>query len=249
MPVIYTDAIILQSFAYSETSKILRVLTPRHGVVSVIARGALRPRSRYGGILEPFTRGAASIHFKPTRELQSLSGFEMTRSGHALGRDLVRFAAASLLCELVLRTTESDAEPAVFQTLERALERLEVASPDAVESEALAQGWLLVGRLGYAPVLTSCISCGRSMGDDEDGSFDHAGGGVRCMRCAGASRGGKALPAAARQALIRLCRGEAVPLARTGAYWRLFASFLGHHVLERGALKSFAVMAGAIEGR
>ncbi|MGH7130234.1 MAG: DNA repair protein RecO, partial [Planctomycetaceae bacterium] len=62
------DSIILQTFAYGDTSKILRLLTADHGVCSAFARGALRPRSRFGGVLEPFSEGVATLYLKEGRE-------------------------------------------------------------------------------------------------------------------------------------------------------------------------------------
>lgn len=246
MPILHTDAIILQAFAYSETSKILRLSTPAHGLISVIAKGALRPRSPYGGVLEPFTRGHATIYVKEGRELQTLSAFELTRSGQPLGHDLVRFACASVLGELVLRCTTEAADAGLFERLDRALAELAAAEGGAVESVALAHGWAIVSHLGFAPVLDTCVGCGRPLALAEDAHFDYAGGGVRCLEC-GPSPHARPLPAAARADLARLRTGEAVPLRRTRAHWDLFATFLGRHVLDRAPLRSFAVLAGLVE--
>ena len=51
MAVIQSDAIVLSAIRYSETSKIVRLATRDHGVISAIAKGASRPKSRFGGAL------------------------------------------------------------------------------------------------------------------------------------------------------------------------------------------------------
>ena len=48
MPLVSTPAIVLSALRYSETSKIVRLATRDVGVQSAIAKGALRPRSRFG---------------------------------------------------------------------------------------------------------------------------------------------------------------------------------------------------------
>ena len=48
-------ALILQAYPYGETSRILKLLCESHGLRTVIAKGARRPKSRFGGLLEPFT--------------------------------------------------------------------------------------------------------------------------------------------------------------------------------------------------
>ncbi len=77
MPIVTTRSVVLQTYPYSDTSKILRLLTLDHGPQSVMARGALRPRSRLSGVLEPFADGTATFYFKPDRDLHTLSEFEL----------------------------------------------------------------------------------------------------------------------------------------------------------------------------
>ena len=60
MAAVTSDAIILQVFPYGDTSRILKLLTATHGLRTVIAKGALRPRSHFG-VLEPFATGVATL--------------------------------------------------------------------------------------------------------------------------------------------------------------------------------------------
>jgi DNA repair protein RecO (recombination protein O) len=237
MPLVTTDAVILQAFPYSETSKILRLLTRSHGLCSTIARGALRPKSRYGGLLEPFSAGVATFYLKEGRELQTLSGFDLSWSGQGLGRDLVRFSAASLLAELALRAASEEPDPMLFERLRGALRRLERAAPELVEATGIAEAWAVTAQLGFAPSFECCVGCDRELDEGEESSFDYAAGGVRCQSCA-EGRGGRSLPPHARQALVHLGRGEAVPLERTAAHWALLTRFLAYHLSDGGALRS-----------
>jgi len=243
------DAIVLQVFPYSETSKILRLLTRTHGVRSAIARGAMRPRSHYGGVLELFAEGVATFYLREGRELQTLSAFELARGHQALGRNLVRFGAASLLAELVLRTASEEAQPELYDAFRAALAALEQAPDEAVEGAALARVWHLVAHLGFAPALEECVACGRPLAREEDVSFDHTAGAVRCAACAPSvgAPAGRPLPAFARQALDGFLRGESVPTpARTAAHWALLRRFLFHHVVEGHELHSLDFLEEAL---
>ncbi|HEX6941184.1 MAG TPA: DNA repair protein RecO [Longimicrobiales bacterium] len=247
MALVTTEAIILQVHAYGDTSKILRFLTRSHGVRSAIAKGALRPRSRYGGVLEPFSVGTAVIYLKDGRDLQTLGGFELSRGGQRLGRDLVRFGAASLLAELVLRSASEEPDPGLFEQVRESLLRLEAAEPRAVEATALAATWSLIGRLGFAPSFDVCIGCDRRLGAEEPGRFDYAAGGVRCAECAPGAGAGRELPAHARATLARLAEGDAPPLERTAAHWALLAKYLTYHILDGGSLRSLSFLAETID--
>jgi len=247
MPIVTDAALILQVYPYSETSKILRLLTRGHGLRSAMARGALRPRSRYGGVLEPFTQGTATLFVKDNRELQTLSGFDLERSRQRLGDDLVRFAAASLLAEVVLLTGAEVSDPALYDGVVSWLDRIESSAVEEVEGHAVTAAWSLVGALGFAPDLDRCLRCGREPGPDEATRFDSTGGGILCDACAAGA--GIQLPPHARAALAAMGRGELVALDRYAAYWTLLDRFLTYHVTEGRSLRSLAFLGEALERR
>jgi DNA repair protein RecO (recombination protein O) len=245
MALVTLDAIILQAFPYSETSKILRLLTPSHGVQSVIAKGARRPKSRYGGVLEPFTDGVATFHLRLTRDLHTLSEFELVRPRQDLGRDLVRFGGASLLAEIVLRTANEQAAPEIFRCIRSALDRLETASPGDVEGTALAEAWALVTLLGFGPALDHCVECDTLLPETGDLYLDYAAGGLFCGGCTGGGGAGRTLPEEARRDLWSLTRGRAPHLRHAPAHWQLLARFLAYHLVDTASLRSLDFIAVA----
>jgi DNA repair protein RecO (recombination protein O) len=246
MAVVTTDALILQAFKYSDTSKILRLLTRSSGLQSVIAKGALRPKSPFGGVLEPFTEGSATYFFKDGRDLHTLTSFELARSRQRLGSSLIHFGGASLIAELVLRSGIEEADADLFETVSAALDHIQEATSAQVEAAVLGETWALIAQLGFAPALEQCIGCGRSIEPHEEVSFDYAAGGIRCTSCA-AGMPGRVLPPHARTALMSLMQGQHVDLERTSAHWRLLARFLAHHVLDGATLKSLAFLAESLE--
>ena len=247
MPLVHTEATILQAFPYSETSKILRLLTPGHGVQSVIAKGARRPKSRYGGILEPFTDGVASFYHREHRDLHNLSDFELGRPRQRLGRDLVRFGAASLLAEIVLRTASQQSAPELFGQLRAALTALEEAPEAGVEPVALAAVWSLIATLGFGPALDQCVGCGEPVDPDSDLFFDYTAGGVHCGRCGAPAGAGRVIPAAARADLLAFLGGGSVPVERTRAHWQLLARFLAYHLVDAESLRSLDFLSAALD--
>ena len=246
MPQVTTGALILQVFEYGETSRILRLLTTTHGVQSAIAKGVRRPRSQFAGLMEPFAEGVATLYIKESRDLQTLAGFELTRSRQALGRDLVRFAGASLIAEILLRTVGVEPNPELFELVTAALDRVEGSTPEATESVVLSEAWRLVASLGFAPGLDECLDCTREIAPDEDVSFDYAAGGIRCDDCA-VGAPGRRIPARAVAALRAMLLGGDVQIDRTQGHWWLLERFLDHHVLEGSTLRSFAFLSEALE--
>ena len=239
-----TDAIVLQSFPYGETSRIVRLLTRSAGVHSAIAKGALRPRSRYA-MMEPFAEGSATLYIRNTRDLQTLGAFDLTRSRQGLGRDLLRFGGASLLAELVLRTASEESHPALFDVVSAGLDRLVDVDAAGLEVSVLAVTWHLIAELGFTPELDACIVCGTLVEPDRDAMFDYAAGGMRCDSCA-AGLPGRRIPARARAALGEFSRGRPARIGATEGHWRLLTRYLEHHILEGAPLRSLHFVATSL---
>jgi DNA repair protein RecO (recombination protein O) len=177
-----TIAIVLHSFEYRETSRIVRLATRDAGVVSVIARGARRPKSRFGQGLDLFTSGAAQLVLNPSKDLHTLAAFDATRARPALAGSLRRFGAAAALGELCLRFG-TEAGAGVHDALVRGLDALETAVDDDVPATALSAGWRIVAELGFAPELESCALCQRAIAPEEEVRFAHRSGGAVCQSC------------------------------------------------------------------
>src|SRR3954464_8376370 len=99
MAILATDAIVLHSFDYLESSRILRLVTRDGGVRSALAKGARRASRRFGSAVDLFAQGNAQLHTKPGRDLDNLAGFDVTASRAGLASDLGRFAGASAIAE------------------------------------------------------------------------------------------------------------------------------------------------------
>lgn len=248
-----TPVTILKSYDYAETSKILRCLTRDYGLRSLIAKGARRPRSRFGGLVEPFSDGIATFYLKEGRDLHTLSSFELTRERQAVGRDLVRFAGAGLLTELALRFAPA-ADRQVFQRLRRGLDRLVAERGDSV-ALVFREAWAMIAALGFRPSVVRCLGCERPLGESEGGSFDLLAGGVRCRRCQaraareqrpeeashGGSRAEVRLTARARTELAALtgqARNGLVPLQTLREQRAILRGFVAYHLADDRPLQS-----------
>ena len=113
----YTDRLIcLRTVSYSETSQILTVLTRDHGKVSLIAKGAKRPKSPFDGPVELFSAGSAVIAPAwPGKELSTLIEFQQRPALTGLRKNLLALNSAFLAAELIDSMTETeDPHPELF---------------------------------------------------------------------------------------------------------------------------------------
>lgn len=237
MPLVRSRSLVLQAFAYGDSSKILRLYTLDLGLRSTIAKGAQRPRSRYGGLLEPFTEGDAHFYLKDGRDLHTLGGFDLIRSRQAIGRDLGAFAGASLIAELLLRFGTEEPHPELFAAATHTLDAIIDAPTGLTATTALSGVWELVALLGFQPELEHCVGCGRELERDEPTRFDVEAGGAACTRCRTA---GRVVDAASRAEIAAMSGGLApnsLP-ADASLHRALLRAFLGAHLAATHPLRS-----------
>lgn len=241
MPLLATDAIVLHSFDYLESSRILRLATREAGVQSVLAKGARRSARRFGSALDLFCVGDAQLWMKPGRDLHTLSGFDVTRARPELAEDLGRFTGASALAELVLRFGGAETHAGLYDALLDALDAIGAATAERAADVTLAGAWRLVSELGFGPSLDACSSCHAPLAPDEAVRFSHPAGGALCQECARLTPAGRALPPEARAALRSWSVGEAAPLdeASARAHQRLLREFLREHLADDRPLRAF----------
>jgi DNA repair protein RecO (recombination protein O) len=181
----YTDeGIVLRRVDYAEADRILTVLTREHGKVGVIARGVRKAPGRMAPHTDLFVRSTMQIA-KGRGELDVLT--QAQRVGVVPpGGDARRVACAALCAELADRVLEGDhpLEQGIYELVAVALE----ACADPVRDPRAAVAWFarrMIDRLGYAPELRVCASCGSAL-EEQAAWFSAAGGGLLCPRCSGA---------------------------------------------------------------
>ncbi|MEP6493126.1 MAG: DNA repair protein RecO [bacterium] len=244
MSLIVTDAIVLHAFDYLESSRILRVVTREVGVRSVLARGARRSKRRFGTALDLYAQGSAALEIKSGRDLDTLSDFDVVRARPQLAAQLARFTGASAIAELILRFARDAVDPGLFDTVAESLDEIAGATPSRVRDVTLSAAWRVLADLGVAPTIDNCAECHAAIDPEAAAMFSHPAGGALCARCGHLARGGRTLPATARNALRQWLSGESYPLPATDdvrAHQRLLREFLREHLADERPLRAFDV--------
>jgi DNA repair protein RecO (recombination protein O) len=240
-----TPAVVLRAHDYGDSSRILRLYTRDHGLLSVMAKG-VRGRSGKGATaVSTFASGELTAYVKPNRDLHTMKDFSCTRLREALGGQILRFAGAASAAELVLAHAEQDPHPGLFEALEAALDALETAPVGELPGRVLTGLWSVTEAFGFAPQLEPCVRCHTPLGVDEIGRFDFAAGGVRCATC-GEDGAGPRMGPVARTQLASMLAGE-IPegLSRSRQHLGLVSDFVAYHVVSK-PLKSLRFLGGVL---
>ena len=107
-----TEAIVLRSIRYGEADRILHLYSRERGRIGAVAKGVRRPKSRFGGRLEPLFRVGLVLHEGRGELYTVTSARDRARARRRCARAGARSQRATEACEAVLRLFDS-AEPNV----------------------------------------------------------------------------------------------------------------------------------------
>ncbi len=174
-----TEAVVLRSIRFGEADRVLHLYSSNRGRIGAIAKGSRRPRSRFGGRLEPFFRLDLILH-EGRGELCTVTAASTVNGHGTLRGNGPALSAAARGCDAVLRLLdEAQPNPAAYNLLCNYLTLLD-SGEGADLSAALAFRLKLALVAGFAPELASCARCGE--GEDLV-AFSGAAGGVVCAAC------------------------------------------------------------------
>lgn len=171
------EGIVIRTIPYGESNKIVTLYSREAGKVTVMARGAKKPRSKFAAITQPFTHGSFLI--RKGRGMGTLSQGEQIESMRFIREDLEATAYASYVVEIIDRLTEQDERiHGVYDLLYEALHAInEGYDPEAI---SLFVEWKMLPVGGIHPILHECANCHATEGEFAF-SFKYIG--FLCHRC------------------------------------------------------------------
>lgn len=179
-------ALCLRARPLRESSKLVTFFTRSDGRLVGIAKGARRPRSRFGAALEPFAVSELTWHRHQQKTIYTVSDAALITAHPGILAEPGRFLAAEQVGEFLLRTS-SDHDPneqlwRLALTYLDEIERADAALPVLVTSFLLKAASFL----GFRPQLRRCLACDRPLPAASDGAewrFDARRGGAICPEC------------------------------------------------------------------
>jgi len=183
---IQTEALILRSVDFGESDRILHLLIPDSGRLTVIAKGARRSVRRFAGTLDLFNHLRVQVDLRRPTTMARLDQARLIESFDALRVDPARFGLGCYLLELFDRLAPDGGNGSdmrrLFSFALDALRAISVRAPTSrmrtlVELRAL-------DALGLRPELRHCVRCGEITGREALVDFHVADGGPVCGGCA-----------------------------------------------------------------
>lgn len=194
MPVYSAESLVLRTYRYGEADRIVVYLTEDRGKKRGVAKNASRSRRRFGGALEPLTRGRATYLEREGRDLVRLERIEPRSTPLASVANLETGEAARVL-----------GHAAYFAEL------IDEWAPDSSPNERVFRlGSAVAGALGLGPSVDGLARYFEYWLLKLEGVYPAID---RCPRCGDSLRGGAALLAVDRAYVCRSCASGAPRLS------------------------------------
>ncbi len=151
------EGIIISEKTYSETSKIIDIITKKYGKISVLAKGAKTLKSKVRSSSTKLTLGCFNIVYKEGK-LSSLVDIDVINFYKNIKKDIIKISYASYILELVEQVIKQNMSDELYDNLLAALNKIEDGLDPLVITNILELKCL--NYLGVMPVIDACIKCG-----------------------------------------------------------------------------------------
>lgn len=153
------EGIIISETNYSESSKILNILTKEHGLIGVMSKGCRNLKSKLRGVSRKLLYGTIHIYYKQNG-LSTLIGVDVINSFSKTVMDLEKISYASYLLDLTQQVLRQTEEEEIFDLLKDTLIKIEEGLNPIALTNILELKYL--NYLGVAPSIDSCAHCGNN---------------------------------------------------------------------------------------
>ncbi len=169
--------IVLTETSYSETSKILNVLTDEYGLIGIISKGCKNLKNKLRGVSNKMNYCEYTINYKE-KGLSTLIEGSTINSFKSIYVNMKKAMYAFYLMDLVSQVLKENNNKEIFNLLTSALTKIDDGlSPELISNIVEIK---LLDYLGVSLELDTCVLCGN---DEDLITIDLTSGGVICKNC------------------------------------------------------------------
>ncbi len=177
MKIVDVKGLVLNETNYSDSSKILNVLTCEYGLIGILSKGCRNLKSKLRGSSRKLVYGTFHFYYKEN-SLSTLISIDVISDYPKTVMDLERVVYASYLLDLTRQVVKQSKDKSILPLLCSALEKIENGLSPAVVTNILELKYL--DFLGVSPIVTGCANCGRTTNIV---SLSPTAGGFICKDC------------------------------------------------------------------
>lgn len=171
------EGIIISEKDYSETSKILNIITKEYGIIGVIAKGCKSLKSELRSVTGKLTYGFFNLYYKDSK-LSTLISVDVIDSFRNIRTDIKKISYASFLLDLTEQVMKQNSKDDIYDLLINSLIKINEGYDPTVITNILELKYL--DYLGVMPIIDGCAICGSST---SIATLSSTKGGYICNKC------------------------------------------------------------------
>lgn len=156
MNITVVTGIIISEKPYSESSKLLNIVTKEYGSISVLAKGAKSIKSKLRSVTTKLTYASFQIKYKEGK-LSNLICADIINPFNNIKMDLLKLSYASYILELTNQVIKENYNDKLFDLLISSLEKIEEGLDEEIITNILELKYL--NYLGISPIFDYCAVC------------------------------------------------------------------------------------------
>ena len=177
MKIVDVKGLALNETNYSDSSKILNVLTSEYGLVGIISKGCRNLKSKLRGSSRKLVYGTFHFYYKENA-LSTLISIDVISDYPKTVMNLENVVYASYLLDLTRQVVKQSKDKDILTLIIAALDKIEDGLNPAVITNILELKYL--DFLGVSPIVTGCAVCGKTTNIV---SLSPTAGGFICKDC------------------------------------------------------------------
>ncbi len=177
MKIVDVKGLVLNETNYSDSSKILNVLTSEYGLIGIISKGCRNLKSKLRGASRKLVYGTFHFYYKENG-LSTLISIDVISDYPKTIMDLERVVYASYLLDLTRQVVKQSKDSNILSLIVSTLEKIESGLNPSVVTNILELKYL--DFLGVSPIVTGCAVCGKTTNIV---SLSPTAGGFICKDC------------------------------------------------------------------
>ncbi len=175
--VIDIKGLILSETNYSDSSKILNVLTEEYGIIGLLSKGCRNLKSKLRGVSRKLVYGTLHIYYKE-KGLSTLISIDVINDYPKTLMNLENIVYATFILELTKQVVKQTEAKGILNLVTTVLAKIEQGLDASVMANILELKFL--SYLGVSPMLDQCASCGST---HHIVSISPTAGGLICGNC------------------------------------------------------------------
>lgn len=177
MKIVDVKGLVLSETNYSDSSKILNVLTNEYGLIGIMSKGCRGLKSKLRGSSRKLIYGTFHFYYKENG-LSTLISIDVINDYHKTIMNLESVVYASYLLDLTRQVERQSKSADILKLITSALEKIELGLNPGVITNILELKYL--DFLGVSPIVTGCAVCGKTTNIV---SLSDTAGGFICKDC------------------------------------------------------------------